>query len=121
MGWIEPEIELISGDRRSKPRFELQLPVHYHVLNGKKQTGSGTTRNISSGGVAFEAVEKLDRGMYVELVINWPVALEGCAPMDLIARGCISWSEGGVVAVSITRTQFRSARRAAAAGGFRLP
>ena len=121
-GWIEPQINYISGERRTKPRYDLHLPLEYKVLdkNGAAD-GSGVTRNLSSGGVAFEPSGELPPGTHVELTIDWPVALGGSVPLKLVIRGHVAWYAGGVVAVSIRRCQFRTQSRVAAAGGFALP
>ena len=122
MGLVEPEIDFISGDRRVKPRFELRLPLRYRMLNASQQAGSGMTRNLSSGGVAFEVTDKLEPGSSVELVIQWPVALRGTTPLELVVRGSVAWNQADVAAVRMTRTEFRGQRKASGAGGgFPLP
>jgi hypothetical protein len=121
-GWIETQIGFISGDRRAKVRYELHLPLQYGICtpNGTVE-GLGTTRNLSSNGVAFETADELAPGTPIELAIQWPVRLENGVPLKLVATGTVAWCAGGVAALNIKRCQFRTQRRAAASGGFVLP
>ena len=75
------------------------------------------TRNLSSGGIAFEFGGELKPGTSVELTIQWPVLLHGNVPIKLVVRGQIAWSEGCLAALRITRSHFRTQRRAMASGG----
>ena len=121
-GWIEPQINNISGERRAKPRYDLHLPLRYKVLSGGGLAeGSGITRNLSSGGVAFEPSGEVQPGAHVELAIQWPVALEGGVPLKLVAHGQVAWYAGGVAAVCVKRCHFRTQRKAAASAGCALP
>jgi hypothetical protein len=123
-GWIEPDIDHISGDRRIRPRFHLQLALSYRVLNRKDSPdGDGITQNLSSGGVGFVTENDIHPGSYLELKIQWPV-LPGCTPMDLVVRGYVAWNANGVAGLRMTQSRFHSKRQKAAsgaAGGFSLP
>jgi PilZ domain len=123
-GWIEPDIDHISGDRRIRPRFHLELALSYRVLNRKNShEGFGITQNLSSGGVGFLTEDTIDPGSYLELKIQWPV-LPGCNPMDLVVRGYVTWNANGVAGVRMTQSRFHNKRQKAvsgAAGGFSLP
>lgn len=115
-GWIEPGVDHISGERRARQRFALRLPLRYRVLNGEPQrTGYGTTRDLSSGGIAFEVDGPLLRGWQVELSLDWPVALNGATPLQLVVRGTLLRHESGVAALKSLKCQFRTQRRARAA------
>jgi hypothetical protein len=120
-GWIEPEIDYISGERRSRPRHTLQLPLQYKALDEEGVSGSGTTRDLNSGGVCFEIQETLRPGARVELTIQWPVAQRGSIPMQLVVEGRIARSGNGVAAVRTSRCHFRTELKAMASGGFALP
>ncbi len=120
-GWIEPENLSISGERRIKPRYKLHLPLSYNVLDSVfVRQGFGWTRNLSSGGIAFETPEDLPSGARLELAIEWPVALGGSTPLKLVVQGHVVWSGRGLVALYFKRCQFRTRRRAAASAGLRL-
>lgn len=120
-GWIEPELTSISGDRRSKPRHALQLALRYRVLGEEGAIGYGTTRDINSGGVAFDLQETLPPGARVELIIDWPVALRGSVPLQLVVDGRIAWCGNGVAAIRTSRCQFCQRAKIMTAGGSELP
>jgi len=97
------------------------LPLQYQILAGNGELpGSGRTRNLSSSGVAFEVEGELQIGAYVELAIQWPVALDGNVPLKLVVRGEVVWNVGGWAAIRTTRCEFRTQRKAAAPGGLAL-
>lgn len=121
-GRVEREIDYISEDRRSRVRYALRLSLHYKVLNeAEAAAGAGTTRNLSSSGVAFEVLETLRPGAYVELAIEWPVALNGSVPLKLVVVGRVAWNEGGLAAVRMRRFEFHTQGKATVSGGFALP
>jgi PilZ domain len=73
--------------------------------------GSGTTRNLSSSGVAFEVPEILPPGSFVELAIQWPVPLNGSVALRLVVQGSVTWNRSGIAAIRISRSQFRTQRK----------
>jgi len=100
------EDRLLNGgdrDRRIKRRFQIEQEVRYKMLYGQRiaETGTGKTRNISSGGVWFTTEQTLTPGMPVELSLNWPVLLNDSCPMKLMIYGCIirSSEKGAAVAI----------------------
>ena len=116
-GWIETGVDQISGERRLRQRFGLRLPLQYRVLGLKMPvTGYGTTRDLSSGGIAFETEEELLPGYQVELAVQWPVPLECGTPLKLVVRGTLLRSEGRAAAIRVQRCQFRTQKRVRAAG-----
>ena len=120
-GWIEREINYLSEERRARPRYELHLPLQYQLLAGNGElAGSGRTRNLSSSGIAFEVEGELQIGAYVELAIQWPVALDGNVPLKLVVRGEVVWHAAGWAAIRTTRCEFRTQRKAAASGSLTL-
>jgi len=103
-----------STDRRSKYRFDMQRELRYKVTGDGVQpvSGTGTTVNLSSAGVAFAGQHRLKLGAFVELSISWPVQLEdGCA-MRLIAFGRVVRVQENTAACSIDKYEFRTAPRA---------
>jgi len=101
-----------NGDRerRTKRRFVIEQDVRYKMLYGQRiaETGTGKTRNISSGGVWFSTETMLTPGMPVELSMNWPVLLNDSCPMKLMIYGCIIRSSDKGAAVAIERYEFRT-------------
>ena len=72
--WIEPELDSISGDRRSRPRYEIELALQYKMPGEEPVVGSGTTRDMNSGGVAFEVREHCSRAL------KWSWRSMACCP-----------------------------------------
>ena len=103
----------ISGDRRSKQRFSIDFPLSYKIVrNGLLLgTGTGTTIDMSSGGIAFAADETFKIGAYVELSVSWPVLLNGDCPMKLVVGGRVVRSDGRATAIRVEHHEFRTQRR----------
>jgi len=80
------------------------------------RTGSrwsrGTSSNISSGGIAFQARRALELGDRVELVLTWPVPREDRTPVGLCLTGVVVRRAGAHTAVSFTAHRFVSATEA---------
>jgi PilZ domain len=116
-GWIEPGIDHISGERRGRQRFTLRLPVEYKVLSDASPlSGYGTTLDLSSSGIAFEVDEDLRPGCQVEVAVRWPVPQDGGTPLRLILRGTLLRQERRIAALQVQTCQFRTQKRARAAG-----
>jgi hypothetical protein len=100
-------------ERRGKRRFHIEQDVRYKMLYGQRiaETGSGKTKNISSGGVWFSTETMLTPGMPVELTMSWPVLLNDSCPMKLMIYGCIIRSSDKGAAVAIERYEFRTQGR----------
>ena len=106
----------ISGNRRSKQRFAIDLPLSYKIVkNGLVMgNGTGTTVDMSSSGMAFRANETFKIGAHVELSINWPVLLNGDCPMKLVIEGRVARSDGQTTAIRMEHYEFRTQRRSVA-------
>jgi c-di-GMP-binding flagellar brake protein YcgR len=107
------EQQTVAGEqreRRTKRRFEIAQELRYKMLYGQRiaETGSGTTLNISSGGVWFTADNLLTVGMPIELSMSWPVLLNDSCPMKLMLYGCVVRSNEKGAAVAIERYEFRT-------------
>jgi hypothetical protein len=72
--------------------------------------GSGTTLNISSGGVFFETDDSLPSTGIVELSMKWPFLLDGSCGLKLVMRGRIVRSDAKVTAIRAEFHEFRTAR-----------
>ena len=106
----ETQITAISGDRRGNRRYNVELPLEYAVLhNGRVYaSGLGTTVDISSTGMSFLPEANIEPGMFVEVVVQWPVSGAGECPMELAVVGTVVRSEGGAVAIRNVAREFRS-------------
>src|SRR5580700_2999859 len=100
-------LQRVSAEQRSFQRYPIELEVEYRLL-GKghsERFGSGKTRNISSGGVLFEALGAPATGA-IELMLSWPFLLEGVCPLRLVMRGRVVRSDGHRIAVQATYHEF---------------
>src|SRR4051812_4237090 len=98
MGWSE-EIksnEAINGDRRYDRRYGIALELKWKLVRRRKvlDTGTGSTLDLSSGGILFDAGRQLPVGLNVELSIAWPALLHNTAPMQLVVAGRIVRTNG---------------------------
>src|SRR5262245_40811372 len=60
----------VNGDRRATKRLRIELAVRYKVLGAKRKithVGSGTTLDMSSGGILFSTESALPQGERVEM------------------------------------------------------
>ena len=106
----EQTIDEIQQDRRANRRYALNLPVHFKVMKDYLVlgTGTGTTSDMSSKGVAFTTTQPPKVGSYLELSVNWPVLLNDSCPMKLMIYGCVVRSNEKGAAVAIERYEFRT-------------
>ena len=109
---METPVTEISQDRRSKRRYPIALPVQYKIMKNYLVigTGSGSSIDLSSGGIAFAASEPLRVGSYLELSISWPVLLNHSCPLQLVAAGRVVRSDAGCTAMRLDRYEFRTQR-----------
>jgi hypothetical protein len=117
-----PDVEPVdnrSRDKRSHRRYPIALEAECKLLS-QGEVGfrsSGTTVNISSGGVLIsservliEIKNKLAPGDRVEVVLVWPFALDGACPLKLVMRGRVVRTAGVSFAVRTDHYEFRTAR-----------
>ena len=57
-------------EQRRAKRFELELPLEIVRAGSERVSETGTTRNISSGGVLFMSAREMDIGGPVEYVVT---------------------------------------------------
>src|SRR5689334_15422757 len=100
-----------SDDRRTSNRLPIEREVRYKVLGGRKiikQTGTGKTLNMSSGGVLFTTETALPEGERVELAVSWPAQLNDTLPLKLVAMGRLVRTDETSAAISIERYEFKT-------------
>jgi hypothetical protein len=103
-------VEVICGERRGDRRYRVDLKLRYsfRVGNGAWQSGFGTVRDMSRGGILLAADRELPSGAAVELVIRWPFRLQGVCPLELVMEGEVVRVQGARAAIRSSRYQFRS-------------
>jgi hypothetical protein len=115
----------MTKNRRSKQRFDMELDLTYRTLNRRREVaqGSGTTRNMSSGGLLFRPTDHpLLEGNEVEVTIHWPALLNNASRLNLVLRGTVIRCDAMGCAVEIEHYEFRTRASLAwgtpAAGGW---
>lgn len=130
MSWREQDEkpEAIHGDRRYDRRYSIALELRWRLVRRRKvlESGTGTTVDLSSGGVLFEAGRALPVGLNVELSIAWPALLHDVSPLQLVVAGRIVRTHGSRTAIQMTQHEFRTAgtlmeQRKSAAGTMSRP
>lgn len=106
------------SERRMNIRYALGWNLAYAVLSGDRRGESGTSQiiDMSSSGIRFLAEQPLERGFYIEVVINWPALLEGRVPLQLVASGVVVRTNGTETALRLERHVFKT-RKAQHANG----
>src|SRR5438552_2416833 len=104
------ENEGIAGDRREGRRYSIQMDLRWRLIRRRKllSSGSGSTVDLSSAGILFDAGRPLPAGLDVELSIAWPVLLNDKSPMQLVVSGRIVRSNGNHVAFRMVQHEFRT-------------
>jgi hypothetical protein len=102
----------VLTEQRSHQRYPIELEMEYRLLakgHSELLVGSGKTRNISSGGVLFEALGSRPAAGTIELMLTWPFLLEGVCPLKLIMKGRIVRSDIRGIAIQSNYHEFRTA------------
>lgn len=97
-------------ERRSHERFPINLKADFRVIYRNRILGLGATRtlNIGSGGVLLKPDQLLAVGASLELLISWPLRLEGGCRLKLVILGRIVRSDAGGAAVKAKHYEFRT-------------
>jgi hypothetical protein len=110
-----PAVSLVSArspEKRLHERYPISLNAQYRLLRrGRRIAGAGPGRviNIASGGVLFQTEDELPLGTSIELLISWPVRLEGICPLKLVMRGRTVRTDDRGVAIKTNHYEFRTA------------
>ena len=98
-----------AEERRASQRFPIERQVRFTVRGVQPAlAGTGSTVNMSSGGVLFTTDQRLRKGSPVMLEIKWPVLLDDEQPLKLVTRGTIVWCGGGKAAMHIQKWDFHT-------------
>jgi hypothetical protein len=114
------QADKIAGERRQDRRYQIPLELRWKLIRRRKllAAGEGTTVDLSSGGLLFDAGRSLPAGLNVEISISWPVLLRDQATMQLVITGRIVRTNGNRAGVRMVQHEFRTA---GAAGESRHP
>lgn len=101
-----------TRDRRRKQRFPLNREVRYRLMHQPfVEQGTGTAINASSAGIAFHCERTLPVDALIEFSVSWPVSLQDNCPLRLVGKGRVVRCEGGSVACTIDKFEFRTQGR----------
>ena len=98
-------------ERRLHKRFPIELKADYRILRRGRAgiVGSTQTLNIASRGVLLQADTTLAVGSTIELLVSWPLRLQGVCPLRLAISGRIVRSDSRGVAIEAKQHEFRTA------------
>ena len=115
---LEKTVVLSDSERRSAPRFPIQLKIQYRLSGRCVDRGrTGLTVNISSAGMLIKTqCGGRSRGASwpvanerVEVVLYWPFLSSGTTVLEFIAEGRVIRCDTMTFAASFERYQFRTA------------
>ena len=95
---------IVPEDRQ----YPLALPLRYRVYRGLKPVGSGEGRtlSISEKSAIFTSRQPLERGLRIELLIDWPV-LRDASPLQLYMDGTVVLNSSERVLVRALHSDLR--------------
>jgi hypothetical protein len=100
------------ANRRSARRFSLVCDLQYRLLGAsRRELGTGKTVNMSSGGLLLSTDRLLAPGQRVEVLVKWPVKMDGRIGVKLAVLGEVVRVENKLAiqaAVKIERYEFRA-------------
>jgi len=78
-------------ERRASHRYPVELVLKYQTLQsgGRGESRIGMTLDFSSHGVLISAAQSQipTPGSKLHVAVEWPVALDGKTPLQLVVRG----------------------------------
>ena len=103
--------QCIAEERRQNCRYRIPLDLRWKLLYRRKvrAEGTGCTIDLSSGGILFDAKERLPVGMQVELLIEWPAVLDNAVAVQLFVSGRVVRSTESHIAITKEIHEFRTA------------
>jgi c-di-GMP-binding flagellar brake protein YcgR len=68
---IKPHYGIVNFERRKHPRFNIDLPIEYHLVDSS--VGQlGRAMNVSEGGLLVYLPDQLEIGQYLQLKLFFP-------------------------------------------------
>jgi len=75
---------------------------------GGRHTGTGSTEDLSSGGIRFVTDDPPPEGAEIELRVAWPFLLQNVCRMELLVWGVIVRSDAAGSVVRMRKHEFRT-------------
>ena len=103
--------ETMLRDRRCDRRYSVTLQLQWKLFNRKRlvDMGTGTTVDLSRGGILFECDHKPLATGFMEVAINWPATPSDILRMNLVVIGRVVRMSGTRVAIRIRQHGFPTA------------
>jgi hypothetical protein len=101
--------------RRADRRFPVALKLNYRMTSG--ECGKGEVCNISSGGLMFRSGSVLLVGKMIDVILAWPLLMDGDCPMQLRISGRVVRSDATGTAIAIGKYEFQTADRSESTPG----
>jgi hypothetical protein len=95
-------------ERRAAHRFPLDVMVEFEQGHNPKQPGLGKLINISSRGLLMDAGRWIGTGVRISLKVPWPARLNGVVSLTLNIEGQTVRTDHNLVAIRISRAEFRT-------------
>jgi PilZ domain len=105
---VPPEVVESDPRSRAKVRYPIRMNLRYSLVRRKQvlKTGRGTTINISSSGILFDAEESLPPGYIVHLAIGWPGKIDERVGLVLHITARTVRGQGNSTGAVIVRHEF---------------
>jgi hypothetical protein len=93
-----------------KRRYPVQVDLSYKLLrNGfVVARGLGRTLEFSDGKICFHTDRTLELGADLELLLDWPLRIDGVCRLQLVVFGHVIESDEGGSTLEIVRHRFRT-------------
>jgi hypothetical protein len=100
----------VATERRSQFRFEVHLPMQYHVTSRSSgvPSGTATTVEMSRTGLSFRTRKPIPVGTHLKMTMDWPARSSEGLAMVIQATGYVIRSHGGTTAVCFTSRRLRT-------------
>lgn len=111
---IFAESDREQADRRSTARYPLELRLRFRELrHGTTCTGDGWSLNVSTRGILVrpETDATVLLGSKLEIVLEWPILLDGTVCLQLMTIGRVVRSDVRGFGVAIQRHNFRTTKK----------
>lgn len=98
-------------ERRQAVRYPLELNVRFRSKSQRSPfSGVGRVVNASRGGVLVVSPDEITVGAQVQMLMDWPVRLDGRIPLQLFAAGRVLRRGTSDFVATIERYELRTVR-----------
>jgi hypothetical protein len=91
-----------------RERYAINVQVDFELQGTPIEIGHGRLVNISTTGILIDTQRKTRPGVKARVAVPWPARLNGEVALVLHIRGETIRADGNLVAVRISRAEFRT-------------